>query len=374
MLHTSERPPEIERLRAETRGLKYRPAKRKPPAPDPADIRYLFTVEDGNRWMELGMRQPEAKMLFGEFWHQHEICILFADTNTGKSVLAVQIAESIARARAIDPFTSYAQPAKVLYIDFELTTNQFYQRYSHQQLPAATSNPTLATHYPQLNYEFSPNFYRASFNQVADIPQGIAAYNDHLLAGIEYKLQQIKATVLIIDNISCLQGGTESALVALRLMSSLKELKARHRLSILVLAHTPKRRNTTRPISTDDLHGSKLLINFADSAFAIGKSTADATSCYLKQIKQRNTQPVYHEGNILLGRITQPGNWLHFTFESTAPERNHLQTPTRQYREQLAQQVNKLYATGITQREIATQLNISLGVVNKYIKADNIKE
>lgn len=365
MLHSSERPPEIERLRAETRGLKYRPAKRKPPAPDPADIRYLFTVEDGNRWMELGMRQPEAKMLFGEFWHQHEICILFADTNTGKSVLAVQIAESIARARAIDPFTSYAQPAKVLYIDFELTTNQFYQRY-HQ--------PPADAQQPPLPYQFSPNFYRASFNQVADIPQGITAYNDHLLAGIEYKLHQVKATVLIIDNISCLQGGTESALVALRLMSSLKELKARHRLSILVLAHTPKRRNTTRPISTDDLHGSKLLINFADSAFAIGKSTADATLCYLKQIKQRNTQPVYHEGNILLGRITQPGNWLHFIFEGTAPERNHLQTPTRQYREQLAQQVNQLSATGLTQREIATQLNISLGVVNKYIKADVIME
>jgi len=114
------------------------------------------------------------------------------------------------------------------------------------------------------------------------------------------KEKVVTATVLIIDNITCLRGGTENAVVALRVM---KNLRANHGLSILVLAHTPKRRNPARPLSADDLQGSKLLINFADSAFAIGQSCAQTGLCYLRQIKQRNTRQVYSPDNVCLCRI-----------------------------------------------------------------------
>src|SRR5258708_4366104 len=118
------RPFYIEQLRAETRGLPYRPAKRKKrpefELPSPEDSHRQLTLEKGNRWMELFRREPRAKMLFGELWHQGELCMLFADSNIGKSVLAVQIGESIARGRSIAPFPSQAPPARVLYIDFEL--------------------------------------------------------------------------------------------------------------------------------------------------------------------------------------------------------------------------------------------------------------
>src|SRR6185312_17494960 len=96
--NTSERPPILEQLRAETRGETYRPAKRKKRTPPPLDLEAtgrMFTVCSGNRWMDLGDRQPPAKMLFGEFWRQHELCFLFANTNTGKSILAVQIGTAI---------------------------------------------------------------------------------------------------------------------------------------------------------------------------------------------------------------------------------------------------------------------------------------
>ncbi len=313
-----DRPEYIEWLRAEARGEVYRPAARKKQQqmpPDPYTASRLFTVETGNRWMELGEREPEAKMLFGEFWHQGELCILFADTNAGKSVLAVQIANNIARAKQTGPFACDAKPEKVLYIDFELTTTQFYQRYSH----------------PEGDHQFPNNFFRAQFNPENGANGNFKGYDDLLIAGLEYKIKQVGATVLIIDNITCLRGGTESAAVALRLMNNLKSLKADHKLSILVLAHTPKRRNPARQLSADDLHGSKLLINFADSAFAIGTSNTGAGLCYLKQIKQRNTQQIYGEGNVALCRISKsplsaakPGNFLHFDFEGFDAERPHI--------------------------------------------------
>ncbi|WP_295801525.1 AAA family ATPase [Mucilaginibacter sp.] len=311
----------------------------------------MFTIENGNRWLELARREPEAKMLFGELWHQGELCMLFADTNIGKSILSVQIGESIARGQSIAPFTCQAPPARVLYIDFELSKTQFGLRYSRGQE----------------DYQFSDNFFRAQYNFIPDPPPNVNE-NELLIAAIEYKVNQAKATVLIIDNITCLRGGTENSAVALSLMKSLKALKTEHNLSILVLAHTPKRRNATQPISADDLHGSKLLINFADSAFAIGKSTADNDLCYLKQIKQRNTRQRYGYDNVALCRIQKPGTFLHFTFEGYSPERQHLLTYTAANRRQLANKIATLSANGHSQRDISKLLGIGLATVNLLLR------
>ncbi|MDB4919145.1 AAA family ATPase [Mucilaginibacter sp.] len=356
----SERPPIIEQLRAESRGLPSRPAKRKrlpePTRPSPEDSHRLFTIENGNRWLELARREPEAKMLLGELWHQGELCMLFADTNIGKSVLAVQLGESIARGQSVGPFACQAPPARVLYIDFELSQAQFGLRYSNGEE----------------DHLFSDSFFRAQYNFIPDPPPNVDE-NDLLIAAIEYKVHLSKATVLIIDNITCLRGGTENSAVALSLMKSLKALKTDHNLSILVLAHTPKRRNATQPISADDLHGSKLLINFADSAFAIGKSTIDTDLCYLKQIKQRNTRQRYGHDNICLCRIQKPGAFLHFTFEGNSAERHHLLSRTAADRRQLAHEITTLSAAGLSQRDISKQLNIGLATVNRLIKCADVR-
>src|SRR6476620_2270203 len=64
----------------------------------------LFTVKTANRWIEQAKTRPIPKMLFGEFWFEGELCILFADTNLGKSILAVQIGNSISKGEQIRGF------------------------------------------------------------------------------------------------------------------------------------------------------------------------------------------------------------------------------------------------------------------------------
>jgi DNA-binding NarL/FixJ family response regulator len=189
-------------------------------------------------------------------------------------------------------------------------------------------------------------------------------YDECIIAGIEYKIKQTKATVLIIDNISCLRGGTENAAVALSLIKNLKALKTDHNLSILVLAHTPKRRNPGSALSADDLHGSKLLINMADSAFAVGTSSASQRLRYLKQIKQRSTAQVYGEDNVCLCRIVRPHNFLQFEFEGNSHERLHLHTRNMLNQELLSQKIAELSAKGLSQRQISRELHIALGLVN----------
>lgn len=350
-----ERPEFIEQIRAEAGSRPpLRPAKRKtrPLPPLPYQARGVFHVCTGNRWMELGEREPPPKMLFGEFWFLNELCILFADTNTGKSILAVQIANSLSRRSPIRPFALQSGAVKVIYIDFELSTKQFCARYRDGNG----------------SFKFSDNFFRADLNAEAEMPEGCISFDEFIIAGIEHKLQLVNPSVLIIDNITCLRGGTENSATALALMKRLKALKIQYQLSILVLAHTPKRRNPGRPLSADDLQGSKLLINFADSAFAIGRSSTKKGLCYLKQIKQRSTEQVYGEDHVCLCRLRRRDGFLRFRFTGHADEKNHLETAETN-RNRLSAKVVRFSAKGLSQRRISDKLNISLGLVNKMVNS-----
>ena len=47
----------------------------------------LFRVQSTNKWMDQASKRPIPKRLFGDFWFESEISILFADTNVGKSTI-----------------------------------------------------------------------------------------------------------------------------------------------------------------------------------------------------------------------------------------------------------------------------------------------
>ena len=352
MHHTAERPLFIEMIR--TQASEYSDRARKAGVfgriPDKEPGQGLFTVYTGNQWIELEQQRPMPKRLFGELWYQGELCILFADTTAGKSVLAVQIGNSLTRCEPIGPFAVEAEPANVLYIDFELTGKQFQQRYSSTRG----------------NHDFGNGFFRAEFNCNAEMPPEFKNFDEYVNNALEFYVKNKGADVLIIDNITCLRSGTERAADALPLMKHLKALKTKYQLSILVLAHTPKR-NPAHPLSVNDLQGSKMLINFADSAFAIGSSTTDKELKYLKQIKQRNTAQLYGENNVCLCRIKKETDFLLFNFEGHSYEHKHLLTNQEAQRQLLTAKIARLSARGLSQRQISRELKISLGLVNKLI-------
>jgi len=299
-----------------------------------------------------GAKLPEPKMLFDHFWLEDELCIMFADTNTGKSVLAVQIGDSISKGEPIAPLQMTAAPCGVLYIDYELSDKQFQQRYC-----------TKNSH----NYKFSNKFCRAVTNPQANKMYKFSSYQQYLENEIENSLLIARAKVLIIDNITCLNYGVHHATGALNLVHSLQAIKAKYNISILVLAHTPKR-NPVKPITKNDLQGSKMLINFCDSAFAIGESQTQPGTRYLKQIKQRSTKQHYGSENICLGKIEKSGNFLRFKLDGYDLEAAHLQRKNEQYQKAIEAQVMELSRQGMSIRKIATALNLSASKVNRITK------
>jgi hypothetical protein len=352
---TFERPAEIELIRS----LARKPLSAKQNNElnqllrSPDDSKDAFIIKPAADWLQQPTGGEEAQApLFGDFWYRGELCILFADTNVGKSILAVQIGDSLSRGEAIPGFEAFGKAEKVLYFDFELSAAQFRKRYN---------SPAHG------NYRFSPNFTRLVFNPDADGARKFASYADYLNNAIENVLISTGARVLIMDNITCLRSSTEAAASAVSLMSRLQAFKHQYGLSILVLAHTPKR-NPAKPISRNDLQGSKMLINFADSAFAIGESQTHKDLRYLKQIKQRSGNQVYGADNVCLCQMVKPCNLLHFEFTANGPEAAHLLHYTEQQRKQTEERIIQRYTQGLSLRQIAAETGVSFSTVFRLVK------
>ena len=334
------------------------------------DTSNYFDVRSGNDWLEAAKLTPVPKMLCGEFWYEGELCILFADTNVGKSILAVQIADAISRGVSIrNPNLRGEQaeactlrvdcgPQKVVYFDFELTMKQFESRFAER----AADSETFVNH-----YTFHQNFYRAEINPKTTDLKGFDKFEDFLNHSLEAAIIATGAKVMIIDNLTYLRDETENARAALPLMKYLKELKEKHGVSILALAHTPKR-DSLKPLGQNDLQGSKMLINFCDSSFAIGQSAKDPGLRYLKQIKARNTGQIYHSQNVCLAFIRKEKNFLGFEFFGFGSEHEHLKVQSDKERNSLVNKAKELSAAGRKNNEIAEALGVSAMTITRYLK------
>jgi len=319
----------------------------------------LIDLQQTGEFVESAKNMPTPRALFGEFWREGELAILFADTGKGKSALAVQIAESIARGKAIAPFEMSAKPRKVLYMDFELTRKQFEMRYAKDAL---NGEEKLEGH-----YKFSKKFYRAEIRRGRELPEGFKTFEQYIRAALEPAVRKCGARVLMIDNLTYLRGPSDSARESLPLMRELIRLKEELGLSILVIAHTPKR-VVSRRLSINDLQGSKVLANFADSIFAIGQSGIDVGVRYLKQLKVRSGEMVYDERHVPAFELKKlGGNFLGFTFRKFSEEAQHLKSATDEVRRERAREVARMSKEGISQRAIAADIGISAASVNRYL-------
>jgi archaellum biogenesis ATPase FlaH len=314
----------------------------------------LFTVKTASRWIEQAKTKAIPQMLFGEFWFEGELCILFADTNLGKSILAVQIGNSVSKGEQIRGFKLETPKQPILYFDFELSEKQFENRYSIKF---------------EQHYNWDNNFLRVEINSDATIPDA-KTFEDYLNHSLERSINETGAKVLIIDNLTYLKNETEKAKDALPLMKHLKALKNKYGLSILALAHTPKR-DLSKPITRNDLQGSKMLINFCDSSFSIGESHSDKNLRYLKQIKQRNTEQIYDAENVCVCQIDKPFNFLLFEFVNFGKEWEHLKQHTEKDKENLNEKVSELKQQGRSLREIGAELGISHMKVSRILKDCN---
>ena len=289
----------------------------------------ILEVKSINDIMRNMAEQPNPAPLFDSLWYEGELACLFADSNVGKSIFAVQIAETIA----------VQQP--VLFIDCELTNKQFQLRYT---------NPDTGSY-----HLFPGLFYRAT---IAPEKIGMNDFEDSLLQSIEEAAIQNKCKVIILDNLTYACNTSEKGDTAGLFMMNLKRLQMNYGWSLLIIAHTPKR-DEREKIVAGHLAGSKKLFNFFDSVFALGRSKEDDSFRYLKQLKVRSGEFVYTEDNVAVYELEkQDDGALYFTFRKHDNEQNQLNSSFDEDYE-LFKRIIELRKSNKSFREIAIELGIS---------------
>jgi len=316
----------------------------------------IFTSKPMNQWLDEAKDRSAPTQLCGDFWQQGELALFFGSTGDGKTVLGMQLANDIATGRTTTGFALGTSACVVNYFDFELSDAQHVSRYSD-------GDGNI--------FKFGDNLNRiemdlTNYGRVSDL----ANWDNILLDEIERIILESKAKINLFDNLTWLSRETDKGKFALPLMQKLSVLKKQHELSILAMAHTPKR-DETRPIVLNDLAGSRILANLADSVFAIGKSAHDSGLRYLKQLKARSADVRYSTENVATCLFGKNDNFLGFKHIGEQSEREHLRALEDGEYARLCREAKDLHKAGLTQREISTKLEISVSTVNKYIHRPN---
>ncbi len=296
----------------------------------------LLSIKSANDWVNDAINTPEPKMYFHNLIVQFENTVIFASSNVGKSILAIQIAENIARTD------------KILYVDMELSAKQFQMRYSD----VSTGEVHI----------FPGNFTRAEIDPELIVG---ADLEQEILDSIEEAAVQ-GTKFFVIDNITFICNDSEKGAMAGSFMMKLIRLKKKYSLTTIVIAHTPKRRGW-EPITQNDLAGSAKLINFFDAGIAVARSAKDNNLRYLKQVKVRTGEYQFDAGNVIVFDITKIGGFLKFEIQGYAREDEHLKNRegSDDYDEII--EVLKLQRDGKSVREIAEALDMSKSTVQRRL-------
>ena len=317
----------------------------------------LFIAKSANEWMDIAKNQPMPNELFGPFWCEGELCILFGDTGSGKSLLSVQIADGITKGISTGNLSMAATPQKVLYFDLEQSPKQFEIRAS-QIMNNKCFNP----------YIFSDKLTRVEI-QPGVTPDGEMSYQQFFDIEFGRIIDRINAKIIVVDNLTKIVGtDTDQSKTAKPLMDKLYNLKRSKGLSILAIEHT-KKTDSSRRISFNDLQGSKMKANLCDSSFAIGKSTKASTTRYIKQMKYRNGDYDYTADNVIEYRINNASNFTQFEFVGYGHEDDHLRVITAEDRAARKQQAYDMHKAGKSNVEIAKEFGVTEGSIRKWLSS-----
>jgi len=289
----------------------------------------------------LNQEKKVVKKVFGPFWNEGETCLLFAGSGVGKTILGYDIAMSIANNTHYWPEDMSEVHVPVLYCDLEMSEDQFCKRYEGCKKDLFVNNIFRFTA-DDCAFELNP---------------------ENFISGVKDQIKRTGAKVLIIDNISCVLGNPTEK-IARKFMNDVRALRNKYHLSVMVIGHTTKGK-AGKPITQDALGGSKMLVNFCDSACALSRSEKGISSRYLKQVKSRSTAEL--DGVAELRLTDDP--YVHFEFveyneeEDHLPQKGHKKDGRVKFDEAARQSVIDLHRQKMSVRKISEQTGIPKSTV-----------
>jgi KaiC/GvpD/RAD55 family RecA-like ATPase len=269
-------------------------------------------------------------------WHEGEMAFLFADTNLGKSILAVQIANEVAN----------KIQRNVLYFDFEHSPQQLRQRYTDES---------------GLQWNCSHFLRRVDVR--------MAYSNDYhipsLLDAIERNVVDSKAAAIVIDNISAIITDPCDRRFVRDFLKSLNVIRERYDLAVLVIGHT-RRHSRYEPLSVNNAACATTISDLCDSVFAIGQSTTDPALRYIKQLKNRSGEITYDALHVIPAVIVRQNHGLFFEMHEVTQESRLIdRISAERWRQYLSARI--LQQKGCSIRQIAATIGLSKSSVQRLL-------
>lgn len=301
-------------------------------------IKSFFNIDCFNNYVEEGRLMEMPKELIPHIIVEHETTILFGDTGLGKSTFAMQMATEVAE-----------QGKRVLYVNFELSQQQWAKRYPKKVFP---------------NTLYIANIDYTLMHDVTD--------QSRILDEIQRLALGKDIEVVMIDNLTNLCINSKEGGEAGNIMLQLISLRMTHNWTMLILAHVPKRK-ANDPLSINDLAGSKMISNLADNVVGLNKSKKGIDIRYVIQLKYRSFPIELDYKNVQELKISTSDNWLHFEYGDLDEERAHLPR-SRDEKAELEQDIIKELkeVNGLSYRDIAEKLGTSLGTVQRVAKNNGL--
>ena len=280
----------------------------------PAEL--VFDVTTPEEAILRGLREQPSSRLFGDLLRIGQLGIMFAPPGTGKSALAYQMADAAAKGTSLLNVlpNEHAKPMRALIIDFENDRSDLADRYADKA--AGTM------------HQFPENMRLLLLKSDSLIMDDFETKSMHQ---IEFEIEQFAPEFIILDNLTYLTAESVSdGTVGMRLMKRLLYYQKHSSATLLVLAHSTKRYNKTKPLEMGDYQGAAALAQFTQAMWGLNRSATDTAIVYFKQFKQRKGGVSWDENNVIactLGKEFEqdPDNrMLRFQFEGIDAEAKHL--------------------------------------------------
>ena len=260
-------------------------------------------------------------LLFDQFWREGELALLFGASGTGKSILAVQLADALARGTPLNGFIMPRGRREVLYVDLNLSKPQFRARYAR--------------------HKFAERLYR-------DRPGA----DEDLFEWIKRSVEENGIRVVVVDDLSAVKRTHDGIRETLALMRKLRRLCAELGASVLVISDSLE--PTDGWESEKDLGRSRVLCTVADSVFSIGRKRWPEGGRRLIQRRSRSATLFWDSQNAPVGTIERlPSGLLGFEFdERFSPQMDEEKRRT-------ICDIHSRREAGLSWRAIAAELGIS---------------